>query len=103
MNVVAAPVTYTTAGDVIVFTYSVTNMGTDYFSGCITLNSNILGDQFLTNIVLAPGLSQNFVRNYVITAADVLLPAITVTSFVKASVCGKCLCYRAPSVVLTRV
>lgn len=103
LNVVAAPTTYTAAGEVIVFTYSVTNLGTDYFSGCLTINSTLLGDQFLTGIVLAPGLSQNFTRNYTITAADVLLPSLTITSYVKATICGKCLCYRAPATVLTRV
>lgn len=103
LNVVATPATYTVAGDVIVLTYSVTNMGTDYFSGCLTLSSNILGDQFLSNVVISPGLSQNFTRNYTITANDLLVPTITVTSQVKANICGKCLCYQAPAVILTRV
>lgn len=103
MNVTALPTTYTAAGEIIVLTYVITNFGSDYFGGYLSLCTNLTGTQVLSNVVIGPGLSYTTTQNYTITANDVLNPTLTLTSVVKGDICGKTIGACAPNVVLTRV
>lgn len=73
----ASPTTYTAVGDLITYTYVLTNTGTDAIRYPVRICDDKLGVQILPAIFIAPGGSQTFTRTYTITPADLELPSIT--------------------------
>lgn len=57
-------------GGSIVYTYMVTNMGTDFLCGPIQIADNRTGNKQITGPALAPGASITTTMSYTVTAAD---------------------------------
>ncbi|HTP09107.1 MAG TPA: DNRLRE domain-containing protein [Anaerolineae bacterium] len=76
----ANPTTYTSAGQVIVYTYAVTNTGNATLSGPVVITDDKLGS-FPCGVVLSltPGASVTCTRSYVIQSSD--LSTITSAKF----------------------
>lgn len=66
----AEPLTFTAAGQVITYTFTITNVGTAVISHPIQICDSFLGGQFVC-IFLYPGQNQEIIRTYTTTQQDV--------------------------------
>lgn len=75
----ANPTTYSAVGEVIVYSYTITNTGTVPICGPIQIVDDKLGKlEYTTSI--RPGASKTFTRTYTITARDLKVDSITNTA-----------------------
>ncbi len=72
---------YSAAGDMISYSYDVTNTGTDTLSG-ITVSDSLIPSADITcpDSTLAPGASEICTATYTVTAADVTAGSVTNTA-----------------------
>lgn len=66
----ANPTQATAVGQVITYTYTVTNIGTAIISYPLQINDDRLGPQAINGVYILPGQSQSFNRTYTVTEAD---------------------------------
>lgn len=75
-----APYFFTTIGQVITYSYTVTNTGTAAIYGTIQICDSRLGTQIIPCTYIPPCLSQTFTRTYTTVASDLMTPYITNTA-----------------------
>jgi len=82
LNTVASPTTFTAAGDVITYSYRVTNSGSEPIFAPIQIQSDLLGSTMLEARYIAPGATVLFedVFVYTVTAANVTSGTVSNTS-----------------------
>lgn len=73
----ANPATYSAAGQVITYTYTITNTGTAYINYPIQICDDRLGRKIIECSNIAPGSSQSYTMTYTILPSDLLVPNIT--------------------------
>ena len=73
----ASPTIYSTVGQIITYTYNVTNYGNVNITGPITVTDSILGTVNMTSGDLIPGQSVIGTANYTITQADLDAGSVT--------------------------
>jgi hypothetical protein len=73
-------ISYTTVGQVVTYSYTVTNTGTSPLCAPLYIEDNQLGWQAQGVVNIAPGLAQTFTRPYTITAANLQQRTITNTA-----------------------
>lgn len=76
VDVMASPLFYSQAGQIITYSYNVVNTGTAVIYSPIQINDSLLGWQTFNNVYIPPGAMQSFTRTYTITASDLLLPVL---------------------------
>ena len=76
----ASPTTYSTVGDLITYTYNVTNSGNVNITGPINVTDSILGTVNITAGDLIPGQSVTGTANYTITQDDINAGSVTNTA-----------------------
>jgi hypothetical protein len=76
LGVVAAPTTYTTSGEDITVTYTITNCGNSVLCLPIQIVDSKLGTTILNNVIIQPGQSQSFDRVYTTVTSDLNLQSI---------------------------
>jgi uncharacterized repeat protein (TIGR01451 family) len=75
----ASPTTYSTVGQTITYTYTVTNSGNGNIKGPINIiNSRINGSILIPNTDLAPGQNITGTSNYSITQEDINSGSVTI-------------------------
>lgn len=80
----ASPTTYSTVGQTITYTYTVTNSGNVNIKGPINIiNSHINGPISIPNTDLAPGQSITGTSNYSITQEDINSGSVTISVYAK--------------------
>ena len=80
----ASPTTYSTVGQTITYTYTVTNSGNANIKGPINIiDSRINGSILIPNTDLAPGQSITGTSNYSITQEDINSGSVTISVYVK--------------------
>jgi uncharacterized repeat protein (TIGR01451 family) len=86
----ASPTTYSTAGQVITYTYVITNTGNVPIMYPLQINDSVLGGQVIPCTAIAPcGGTATYTRTYTITADDLNLTSITNTAvaFIQVKPC----------------
>lgn len=76
----ASPNFYTAVGQVITYTYTITNTGTAPICYPIRICDDKLGGQIIPRAFIQPGASQSFIRTYTITSSDLAVQGITNTA-----------------------
>jgi len=77
----ASPTTYSTVGQVITYTFKITNSGNTTLAGPFSINDNKLGTISPCGTgPLAPGASTSCIATHTITTADLLAGSITNTA-----------------------
>lgn len=76
----ANPTFYTAVGQIITYTYIITNTGTAPICYPISICDDHLGGQFIGPIFIPPGASQTVTRTYTVTPSDLLVQTITNTA-----------------------
>jgi uncharacterized repeat protein (TIGR01451 family) len=80
----ASPITYSTVGQTITYTYTVTNSGNVNIKGPINIiDSHINGPISIPNTDLAPGQSITGTSNYSITQEDINSGSVTISVYAK--------------------
>ncbi len=98
----ASPSFYTEVGQIITYTYTITNTGTVPICYPIQICDDKLGGQIIPYSNIYPGLSQSFTRPYAITANDLLQQSITNTATACIIVkCKKWVCTDPTSATIT--
>lgn len=99
----ANPTTYSAIGQTILYTYTITNIGTAPICYPVQICDNILGGQTVfANI--PPGSAQEFSRNYTISILDVAQASITNTAVAYIQVkCNKSVCTPPASATITQL
>ena len=77
LSITAAPTEYSNEGEVITYTYTITNTGSKCISYPVTIYDNILGQLELPFVNIAVNESASFLIRYTITQADIDKPDIT--------------------------
>jgi len=77
----ASPTTYSTVGQIITYTYTVTNSGNVNIAGPITVTDNKIGTVNITDEDLIPGQSVTGTANYTIKQADLNARSVTNAAF----------------------
>ena len=100
----ADPVTVTAAGQLITYTYTITNTGNLPICYPIQICDNKLGGQFIPGSFILPGQSQAFVRTYITIDTDLLSPTIinTATAYIQVK-CDKWVCTQPATAVVNVV
>jgi hypothetical protein len=98
----ANPTFYTAVGNIITYTYRITNTGCVSLCYPLQICDDKLGGMIVPPTFIPPGTSHDFTRTYVITAADLLVTSITNTAaaFFQVKEC-KFLCTQASSSTIT--
>ena len=98
----ANPTFYTAVGQVITYSYTITNNGSVPICFPIHICDDRLGGQIIPGSFIGPGASQVFNRTYTIVAADLLVKSITNTAsaFIQVK-CKKWLCTQPSSATIT--
>lgn len=73
----AFPTFYTTVGQIITYTYTITNTGDIPICDPIRICDDHLGGQIIPRSFILPGISQSYTRTYTILPSDLLIPGIT--------------------------
>jgi len=77
LSVTANPTFYTAAGQLITYSYTITNTGSVTICDPIRICDDRLGGQIIPCSFILPGASQTFTRTYTTLSSDVLVPGIT--------------------------
>lgn len=75
-----SPTFFTAAGQIITYTYTITNTGNVPICDAIRICDDRLGGQIIPGSFILPGASQAFTRTYTTIASDLLAPSITNTA-----------------------
>ena len=81
INKSASPSTYDSVGDIITYTYNVTNTGNVNITGPITVTDNVTGTAQILVSTLEPGQNVTGTANYTITQADLDSGFVTNSAF----------------------
>lgn len=73
----STPTFFTNAGQIITLNYTIINTGSAPISYPIGINDQLIGQQFVQPLLLAPGQSQTASFSYTVTANDVAKGTIT--------------------------
>jgi uncharacterized repeat protein (TIGR01451 family) len=76
----ATPTFFTAAGQIITYSYTLTNTGTVPICGQIQICDNRLGVQIIPCVFIPPCSSQTFTRTYTTVPTDLTTPSITNTA-----------------------
>jgi len=93
----ANPTTFSTVGQIINYTYTITNIGSAIICYPIQICDDKLGGWRIPNAYIAPGSSQSFTRTYTIVASDITTGSITNTANAFVEVCPKKLVCAPPA------
>jgi hypothetical protein len=92
LELTAAPAIYTTVGDVIVFTYRLTNTGTNRLCKQVKFTTNCMFlPAFYVVPYLDPGCSAEYTQNHTVTVRDLEKSVINVTACASTIIKCKCL------------
>lgn len=89
LAITASTGTYSTLGQVITYTYTISNTGTVPINNQIQINDSRLGTRYLPCTYIGCGMTGNFPRTYNITSADLAATSLTnnATAFIHAKRC----------------
>jgi len=93
----ASPTFFTTPGQIITYSYTITNTGNVTICDPIRICDDHLGGQIIPGSFILPGTSQSFTRTYTVIASDLLTPGITNTATAYIEVDSKCWVATCPS------
>lgn len=99
----SSPKFYTFIGEIITYSYVITNTGTIPINLPIEIKDNKLGTQVIAYPSILPGMSQTFTRTHPITANDLQVESITNTASAAIRIDRKrSLCSNTSSVTITQ-
>ncbi len=86
INKSATPTTYSVAGDIVTYTYNVTNTGNVNITGPITVTDDKVGTVTATSGNLSPGQSVFVHASYIVTQSDLDSGSVTNAAFATGTV-----------------
>lgn len=90
LNKTVSPSFFSAVGDVITYSYTINNTGSDIICDPIMICDDQLGTQFIPRSFICPGKSQTFTRTYTIQTSDLSNQTIKNTAVAYINVSRKC-------------
>ena len=99
LNITASSSVFTAAGQIITYTYTITNTGSVPICDPIRICDDRLGGQIIPCSFIVPGCSQAFTRTYTVIESDLTAPGITNTATAYIEVDCECWVTTCPASV----
>lgn len=104
LNVTANPTTYSTPGEIIIYTYTITNTGTNTLMYPIIIHDSLIGDTTTNHLYITPNNSHIITRYYTIKNNDLTQPFLVSTIYLRINLnYKKNLCTPLQTIAINRI